>query len=108
MAKATSLLKAYLGNTIPANGGFIISSFFDTDSAYTIYEITSYVNWGHLQSPEGPSSRPTATGLYPGRTATFIHRFSNPSIVRRKGHSTAFELEVITGKKQERSFRASR
>ncbi len=44
MAQATSLLKAYMTENIPPNGGFIVSAFFDYSSAYTIYEITAYRN----------------------------------------------------------------
>jgi hypothetical protein len=42
MAKASALLKAYLNSEIPLDGGFIISSFFDNSSTYSIYEVTAY------------------------------------------------------------------
>ena len=44
MAKATSLIKAYLSETIPPDGGFIITAFFTPGSNYSIYEITAYRN----------------------------------------------------------------
>ncbi len=44
MAKATNLLKAYLNNDIPAEGGFIISAFFQPGSTYAVYEATAYRN----------------------------------------------------------------
>ena len=44
MARAIALEKAYTGNEIPFNGAFILSSFFDSNSIYTIYEVTAYKN----------------------------------------------------------------
>ncbi len=44
MAKASDLIKAYMNEEIPAGGGFIVSAFFDSGSAYAIYEITAYRN----------------------------------------------------------------
>ncbi|HSV97512.1 MAG TPA: hypothetical protein VLM75_11350 [Spirochaetota bacterium] len=106
MAKATSLLKAYLGNTIPANGGFIISSFFDNDSAYTIYEITSYVNVKDIyKSPDGLVFKTDGNRTHIlVEPASFTQRFSEP-VHREKGKSIPYrfsEMEVITGKKQEK------
>jgi hypothetical protein len=42
MAKATSLIKAYTLNSIPTDGGFIVSALFDSRSIYSVYEITAY------------------------------------------------------------------
>lgn len=44
MAKATSLIKAYMTETIPPEGGFIITAFFSSGTNYSIYEITAYRN----------------------------------------------------------------
>lgn len=44
MAKATSLLKAYMTETIPSDGGFIVTGRFYPGSNYTIYEVTAYRN----------------------------------------------------------------
>jgi hypothetical protein len=44
MAKAMSLLKAYLSETIPPNGAFIITALFEHGTAYAIYEITASVS----------------------------------------------------------------
>lgn len=44
MAKATSLIKAYMTETIPSDGGFIITAYFTSGSNYSIYEITAYRN----------------------------------------------------------------
>ncbi len=42
MATATALIKAYMTETIPPDGGFIITALFS--GGYTIYEITAYRN----------------------------------------------------------------
>jgi len=43
MAKATALVKAYMTETIPSDGGFIITATF-LGGGYTIYEVTAYRN----------------------------------------------------------------
>lgn len=42
MAKATTLIKAYMTETIPPDGGFIVTAFFSPEINYSIYEITAY------------------------------------------------------------------
>ena len=42
MAKATSLIKAYMTETIPSDGGFIITANF-LGGGYTIYESYNFV-----------------------------------------------------------------
>jgi len=44
MAKATNLIKAYTTETIPHQGGFIVTAFFIPGTAYGIYEVTAYRN----------------------------------------------------------------
>ncbi|NLV68864.1 MAG: hypothetical protein GXY14_14430 [Spirochaetes bacterium] len=43
MAQATQLIKAYMTETIPPDGGFIVTAFFMPGN-YSIYEITAYRN----------------------------------------------------------------
>ncbi|MGP1438145.1 MAG: hypothetical protein ACTTKH_03635 [Treponema sp.] len=40
--KAMDLFEAYSQNQLPLNEGYIVSSFFKDDSAYSVYEIVSY------------------------------------------------------------------
>lgn len=40
--KAMDLFEAYTQNKLPLDEGYIVSSFFRPDSAYSIYEIVSY------------------------------------------------------------------
>ncbi len=44
MATATSLIKAYMTESIPPDGGFIVTAFFMPGNNYSIYEITAYRN----------------------------------------------------------------
>lgn len=44
MAKFQDLFVAYQKGQLPAEGGFIVSSFFDEESTYTRYEAISYSN----------------------------------------------------------------
>jgi hypothetical protein len=41
-AKALDLFQAYGQNKLPAEGGYIVSSFFQEQSSYSIYEVVAY------------------------------------------------------------------
>jgi hypothetical protein len=44
MAQIKELFKAYMTSELPTEGGLIITSFFDEETTYTKYEVTSYNN----------------------------------------------------------------
>lgn len=44
MAKILDLFDAYESGDLPAEGGYIISNFFDSNSSYTRFEMISYGN----------------------------------------------------------------
>ena len=44
MAQVKDLFKAYMANELPTEGGLIVTSFFDEETTYTKYEVTSYNN----------------------------------------------------------------
>ncbi|MFW5715950.1 MAG: transposase [Spirochaetota bacterium] len=44
MAEIKDLFQAYVANELPNEGGLIITSFFDEETTYTKYEVTSYNN----------------------------------------------------------------
>ena len=44
MAQIKDLFKAYMANQLPTEGGLIITSFFDEETTYSKYEVTSYNN----------------------------------------------------------------
>ncbi len=53
MARATSLVKAYLSESIPTEGGFIVTAFFQPGSQYAIYEVTAYKNVKDVYRSDG-------------------------------------------------------
>lgn len=44
MAQIKELFSAYMANALPTEGGLIITSYFDEETTYTRYEVTSYNN----------------------------------------------------------------
>ncbi|TVQ34876.1 MAG: transposase [Spirochaetaceae bacterium] len=52
MAVMKELFGAYNNGELPADGGYIVSSFFDESSTYTKYEVTSYNNVKDIYSSE--------------------------------------------------------
>ena len=44
MAILKELFSAYSKNELPTDGGYIVSAFFDANSTYSKYEVTSYNN----------------------------------------------------------------
>lgn len=105
MAKAVSLLKAYMKEAIPSNGGFIISSNFDTESIYSIFEITAYsVVKDIFRTEEGLQFKTDGNRthilveppIYPGKSLDPTYREDSKSIPYR-----FYELEIITARKQE-------
>jgi hypothetical protein len=106
MAKATSLLKAYLNNAIPASGAFIVSSFFDPNSPYAIYEVTAYANVKDIfKSPEGLIFKTDGNRIHMlVEPTTYAQRFTEP-VHREQGKAIPYrfsELEIVTCKKQEK------
>jgi hypothetical protein len=106
MAIGTSLPKAYANNTIPSEGGFIITAFFDSNSFYAIYEVTAYQNVKDIyRSPEGITFKTdgnrTHTLIEP---ATYIHKYIEP-VNRDMGKSVPYrfnEMEVYNCAKSEK------
>jgi len=106
MAKAMHLIKAYMGEEIPANGGFIISSFFDPNSAYAIYELTAYKNVKDIyQTGEGLTFKTDGNRTHIlVEPATYAMRFTEP-VHRDKEKAVPYrfnDMTIITGKKQEK------
>ncbi|MFW5683846.1 MAG: transposase [Spirochaetota bacterium] len=44
MASVKELFQAYMASELPTDGGLIITSFFDEETTYSKYEVTSYNN----------------------------------------------------------------
>jgi hypothetical protein len=106
MAKAMNLAKAYLSNEVPANGGFILSSFYDPNSAYAVYELTAYKNVKDIyQTPEGLTFKTDGNRTHMLiEPATFTQRYTEP-VHRERGFSIPYrfaDMTILTGKKQEK------
>jgi hypothetical protein len=106
MARGMNLITAYMSEQIPANGGFIISSFFDSNSAYTIYEITAYKNVKDIyKTPEGLTFKTDGNRTHIlVEPPTYAMRFTEP-VHRDKSKSIPYrfdEMTILTGKKQEK------
>lgn len=106
MAKATSLLKAYLSETIPSNGGFIISAFFQPGSAYSIYEITAYSNVKDIfRSPEGIVFKTDGNRTHCLVEPPIYAKKHIEPVHREEGYSIPYrfnEMTVINGTKSEK------
>jgi hypothetical protein len=106
MAKAMNLQKAYMSEQIPSAGGFILSTFFDPNSAYAIYEITAYKNVKDIyQTPEGLTFKTDGNRThilveppsFPQKYTEPVHRDKTRAIPYRFD-----EMTILTGKKQEK------
>jgi hypothetical protein len=106
MAKAISLLKAYQSESIPTHGGFIITSNFDNDSVYSIFEITAFSGLKDIYQTGNTFNFKTdgdrmhilvEPPIYSGKSVEPSLREDGRSIPYR-----FYELTVLTGKKQEK------
>lgn len=106
MAKATSLIKAYMTETIPSEGGFIISAFFQPGSIYGIFEVTAYRNVKDIyRTPEGLTFKTDGNRCHMlVEPAVFAQKHLEP-VSREEGKSIPYrfaELSIITGYKKEK------
>lgn len=106
MAKATNLVKAYMSNAIPPEGGFIVSAFFLKGTTYGIYEVTAYRNVKDIfRSTDGINFKTDGNRahtlveppIYPKKHIEPVNRENDRSIPYRFN-----ELNIITGKKGEK------
>lgn len=99
MAKAFPLIKAYMNEEIPPDGGFIVSAFFQPGTIYAIYEITAYRNVKDIfKSEEGylfkTDGNRTHILIEP---ATFAKKYIEP-VNREVGKSVPYrfsEMEIF-------------
>ncbi len=106
MAKALSLIKAYQTETIPANGGFIISAFLEPGSIYAIYEITAYRNVKDIyQVPEGIVFKTDGNRIHMMvEPSSFAKKYIEP-VNREDGKKIPYrfdELEIVKTKHLDR------
>jgi hypothetical protein len=106
MAKATSLIKAYTTETIPSDGGFIITGIFEEGSAYAIYEITAYRNVKDIfRTTDGLIFKTDGNRTHIlVEPASFSQKHTEP-VNREAGRSIPYrfnEMQIITSKNHER------
>ncbi len=106
MAKGMSLVKAYLTNAIPPEGGFIVTGFFRPNSFYSIYEITAYKNVKDIyRNPDGITFKTDGSRTHLLiEPATYTQKYIEP-VNREDGLSIPYrfsEMEIISGTKSEK------
>ena len=106
MAKAITLLKAYQQELIPTNGGFIITSNFDPDSVYSIFEITAFATLKDIYQTGDVFNFKTdgdrthilvEPPIFTGKSVEPTFREADRSIPYR-----FYELDIITCSRQEK------
>jgi hypothetical protein len=103
-AKALDLFQAYGQNKLPAEGGYIISSFFQEQSSYSIYEIVAYNGVKSLYlSQEGLTFQTDGNKLYVlAEPANYTKKHEEP-FRREKRFQVPHrfsEMEIVTAKNQ--------
>ncbi len=106
MAVVKELFKAYYNGELPVEGGYILSSFFDPNSTYSKYEVTSYNNVKDIYPSDG-----NLTFQADGKKlfvlvepANYPKKYTEPSL-RDQFHSIPYrfnEVEHFTSKRQDR------
>jgi len=103
-AKALDLFQAYSENKLPKEGGYIVSSFFDSRSAYSRYEVVAYNGVKSIyQSEEGLTFQTDGNKLfvlvepsnYPKKFIEPVSRDTKEAIPHRFS-----ELDIFTAKNQ--------
>lgn len=102
--KALDLFQAYSSEKLPKDGGYIVSSFFDTKSTYSIYEVVAYNGVKSIYlSGEGLTFQTDGNKLYVlVEPASYPEKYIEP--VSRKSKEQIphrfKELEIYTAKNQ--------
>jgi hypothetical protein len=102
--KALDLFQAYYEGKLPKEGGYIVSSFFDTNSTYSIYEIVAYNGVKNIYLAEdGLTFQTDGNKLFVlVEPASYPKKFVEP-VSRSKGETIPHrfnELEIYTAKNQ--------
>ncbi len=102
--KALDLFQAYSQGKLPKDGGYIVSSFFDENSIYSIYEIVAYSGVKSIQLTEsGLTFQTDGNKLFVlVEPPTYAKKFVEP-VSRDKNEQIPHrfkELEIYTAKNQ--------
>lgn len=106
MAIATALIKAYMTETIPSDGGFIVTAFFTPGSGYAIYEITAYRNVKDIfRTDEGVTFKTDGNRTHIlVEPASFTKKYVEP-VNREVGFAVPYrfnEMTIMAGPKNEK------
>ncbi len=106
MAIATALIKAYMTESIPSDGGFIITAFFNPGSSYSIYEITAYRNVKDIfRTEDGVTFKTDGNRTHIlVEPSSFTKKYVEP-VNREAGFSIPYrfaEMTTLTGPKSEK------
>lgn len=106
MAIVKELFSAYRNSELPDNGGYIICSFFDPNSTYSKYEVTSYNNVKDIyENEEGLTFLADGKKLYVlVEPANYAKKYTEPAL-RDDAHRIPYrfrELETYISKRQDR------
>jgi hypothetical protein len=106
MATIKELFKAYYNSELPFEGGYIFTSFFDSNSTYSKYEITSYNNVKDIYPSDGNLTfQADGKKLYIlVEPANFPRKYTEPSL-RDSAYRIPYrfsEVHVITSRRQDR------
>lgn len=106
MAKIQELFKAYSNNELPFSGGYIICSFFDDNSTYTRYEVTSYNNVKDIYGTEdGLTFQADGKKIFMLiEPANYANKHIEPAY-RDAAHKIPYrnnEIDVLTSARQDR------
>ena len=106
MAIATALIKAYMTETIPSDGGFILTAFFTPGSGYAIYEVTAYRNVKDIfRTDEGVTFKTDGNRTHIlVEPASFTKKYVEP-VNREAGFSVPYrfnEMTILPGPKNEK------
>jgi hypothetical protein len=102
--KAMDLFNAYNASKMPETGGYIVSTFFDNNSAYSIYEVVAYENVKNIIATESGLTF-QADGhkmIILVEPANYPHKYQEP-FTRSKKESIPLrfsELDTVIAKNQ--------
>lgn len=106
MAQIKDLFQAYMASELPTEGGLIITSFFDEETTYTKYEITSYNNVKDIyRNDEGIVFQADGYKQFViVEPASYSRKHMEPAM-RDRGHAIPYrfkEVDSLVTKRQDR------
>ncbi len=106
MAQIKDLFKAYMASELPTDGGLIITSFFDEETTYTKYEVTSYNNVKDIyRNEEGIVFQADGYKQFVVvEPASYSRKHMEPAM-RDRGHAIPYrfkEVDSLVSKRQDR------